>query len=154
MTGVARGQENLHWAAFLLDSLSCAQAMFQSKYPRVHELHDDQERLIMWILSCFIKPEYLTDSKGNNLSGPKMNLLSLKSQESYLSKAFVGFEASAILDQTDWLWPRLTVIQAYVSCAGDLQVKLPLSGHFAWIQMHGEVIRFFLASKGYQTASI
>lgn len=80
------------------------------------------------IFSCFIKPEYLFDSKGSNLSGLKMKLLNFKSKKSYLSKPFVGFEASAILDQFGRNHPVtktwMKVIQAYVSC--DLQVKLPL----------------------------
>ncbi len=131
LIGVDRGQE-LHFYSAVLPLLKQYVLLFQCKDPRVHKLHDEQERLMREFLSCFIKPEYLIDSKGSNLSGPKMKLLNLKSQASYLPKPFVSFKASAILDQLGRNHPvtktfRIKVIQAYVSCAADLQVKLPLA---------------------------
>ena len=64
--------------------------LFQSKDPKVHKLHREQERLIREFLSCFIQAEDLIDSKGRNLSGPKTELLNLKSTEARPAAPFVG----------------------------------------------------------------
>lgn len=73
--------------------------LFQSKEPKVHKLHDEQEKLVREFLSCFIKPEKFINSKGRNLSGPKMKLLDLTLTEAHLAAPFVGSEASSLLDQ-------------------------------------------------------
>lgn len=86
----------LHFYAAVLPMLKHYVLLFQSKDPKVHKLHDEQEKLVREFLSCFIKPEELINSKGRNLSGPKMKLLDLTST---VAAPFVGSEASSLLDQ-------------------------------------------------------
>lgn len=89
----------LHFYSAVLPMLKQYVLLFQSKDPKIHKLHDEQERLIREFLSCFIKPEDLIDNKGGNLSGPKIKLLNLTSTEAHLAAPFVGSEASSILDR-------------------------------------------------------
>lgn len=70
---------------------------FQSKEPKVHKLHDEQEMLLREFLSCFMKPQNLLSPQGRNLSGPKMVQLDVQSTEAHLSNPFIGHEATSIL---------------------------------------------------------
>ncbi|RXN32849.1 splicing factor 3B subunit 2-like protein [Labeo rohita] len=89
----------------------------KSKDPKVHKLHDEQEKLVREFLSCFIKPEELINSKGRNLSGPKMKLLDLTSTEAHLAAPFVGSEASSPLDQLGREHPVVKAFKTKVESA-------------------------------------
>ncbi|KAG1930781.1 hypothetical protein F2P79_022099 [Pimephales promelas] len=107
----------LHFYSAVLPMLKHYVLLFQSKDPKVHKLHDEQEKLVREFLSCFIKPEELIDSKGRNLSGPKMKLLDLTSTETHLAAPFVGSEASSILDQLGRKHPLVKAFKTKVESA-------------------------------------
>lgn len=70
---------------------------FQSKDPKVHKLHDEQEMLLREFLCCFMKPQNLLSTQGRNLSGPKIVQLDVTSTKAHLSVPFIGSEATSIL---------------------------------------------------------
>lgn len=71
--------------------------IFQSKEPKVHKLHDEQEMLLREFLCCFMKPQNLLSTQGKNLSGPKMVQIDVSSTGAHLPDPFIGFEATSIL---------------------------------------------------------
>jgi len=121
-----RTRLKLHFYSAFLPILKQYVILFQSKDPKVHKLHDEHEILFREFLTCFIKPDLLVDTKGQNLPGAKIKVVNVRSPESHLAEPFVGSEARFIVNQLGRKYPLVKefknkIIDAYTNYAISLQ---------------------------------
>ncbi|GBM40158.1 Breast carcinoma-amplified sequence 3 [Araneus ventricosus] len=118
----------LYYAFLTLPLLKKYVCMFQSKQPLIHKLFEEQRRLFVDFLSCFMKQELLQGKSSKELlSSDVMNDMN----HIGLSKMFVGAGTQSIISKgpNDCIKEEILykVKKTNVNCADYLQKKLPLA---------------------------
>lgn len=105
--------------------------VFQAKEPRLDSLHDEQLKLLLDFLRCFVRPEKLSGCTSKSITN-----IDLSCADNHLPQKdiFLGRKAQQMLEKH----PRsknlaetvLIVKKAYIMCAQSLQRKIPLNDTF------------------------